>query len=194
MVKKSTFSNTVAVFAALWALPAFAGPIADKAAEIEALIAAEDTAGAALAASDLYGQVWDAAPEISFGNVVLVADTAGGYGIYNPRPDAKYKAGEPVILYAEPHGYGFGAPGEGLYSIGFDVDLKVLSEVGDVLGEIPNLAALDLQSRVKNYEFQANLTYNLTGVAPGNYVLQTTFRDKNSDKTGTFDTTIEIVE
>ena len=156
MVKKSTFSNTVAVFAALWALPAYAGPIADKAAEIEALIAAEDTAGAALAASDLYGQVWDAAPEISFGNVVLVADTAGGYGIYNPRPDAKYKAGEPVILYAEPHGYGFGAPGEGLYSIGFDVDLKVLSEAGDVLGEIPNLAALDLQSRHTRLSMASN--------------------------------------
>lgn len=198
MAKKSFFSMCLPmclpVVAACWAIPAFAGPIADKAAEIEALIAADDSAAAGVAAIDLYGQVWETATTISFRNVVLVAEAAGGFGVYNPRPDAKYKVGEPVVIYAEPYGYGFGAPGDGLYSIGFNVDLKVLSESGDILGEIPELAELDLQSRAKNYEFQANLTYNLNGVTPGKYVLQTTFRDKNSANTGMFDTTIEIVE
>ena len=171
-----------------------AGPIADQAAEIEALLAAEDFAGAGLAADVLYQSVWDATTEISFRQVQLVSEPASGFGIYNPRADAKFKAGEPVIIYAEPYGYGFGTPADGLNSINFDVDLKVLSESGEVLGEMPGLAALELQSRVKNHEFQANLTYNLNCITPGSYVLQTTMRDKNSAKSGSFETAIEIVE
>ena len=194
MTKKSFFYKCIPVFAAFWAVPAFAGPVADKAAEIEALMAADDSAGAGAAAADLYGQVWDAATGISFREVVLVTEPAAGVGVYNVRADDKYKIGEPVIIYAEPYGYGFGAPGEGLFSIGFTVDLKVMTESGEVLGELPDLTNLDLQSRVRNYEFQANLTYTLDGITPGKYVLQTTLRDKNSGKTGSFDTAIEIVE
>ena len=110
------------------------------------------------------------------------------------RGDDKYKAGEPVLVYAEPFGFGYGEGADGLYSIGFLVDLRVLSETGDVLGEMPGIANLDLTSRFKNREFQANLTYTLSGVAPGHYVLETTLHDKNSSKTGTFQNTIEIVE
>lgn len=194
MTKKSLFLQCLPALILCATTPAFAGPIADKAAEIETLIAADDTAGAGLAAINLYNQVWESTTEITFRNVVLVTEGAGGFGIYNPRPDAKYKIGEPVIIYAEPYGYGFGSAGEGLYALGFNVDLKVLSETGDVLGEIPDLAVLNLQSRAQNYEFQANLTYNLNGITAGNYVLQTTFRDMNSAKVGSFETTIEIVE
>lgn len=174
--------------------PALAGPIADKAAEIEAMIAANDMTGAATASDDLYGQIWDASTSIGFRNVVLVAEPAAGYGIYNPRPDEKYKLGEPIVIYAEPFGFGYGAPSEGLNSMAFVVDLKVITESGEVLGEIPGLTEVALESRYKNREFQANLTYNLDGIGAGRYVLQTTLRDKNSDKTGTFENTIEIVE
>lgn len=194
MTRKSLICIVLpAVFACLSA-PAFAGPIADKAAEIETLIAADDSVGAGAAANELYGQVWATATAISFRQIVLVATPAAGFGVYNPRPDEKFKVGEPVIIYAEPYGYGFGTPEEGLYSIGFMVDLKVLSDSGEILGEIPDLTQLDLQSRAQNHEFQANLTYTLDGITPGKYVLQTTLRDKNSAKTGTFDVPIEIVE
>jgi hypothetical protein len=175
-------------------MPALAGPIADKAAEIEAMIAADDMTAAAAAADALYGQIWDATTSIGFRNVVLVSEPAGGYGIYNPRTDEKYKLGEPIVIYAEPYGFGYGTPSEGLNSMAFIVDLKVITEGGEVLGEIPNLTEIVLESRYKNREFQANLTYNLDGISAGRYVLQTTLRDKNSDKSGTFENTIEITE
>jgi hypothetical protein len=195
MSPKHIIFNSLALTVGLGlATPVWAGPIADKAAEIEAMIAADDMAGAAAAADDLYGQVWDASTAIGIRNVVLVSEPASGYGIYNPRADDKYKLGEPIIVYAEPYGFGYGTPSEGLNSMAFFVDLKVISEGGEVLGEIPNLTELALESRYKNREFQANLTYNLDGITAGRYVLQTTLRDKNSDKTGTFETTIEIVE
>lgn len=178
------------------ALPvaAFAGPLADKAAEIEALLESGDNAGATAAASDLFGQVWDATTTLGIRQAILVTEAAAGVGVYNPRETNTFKAGEDILIYAEPTGYGYGTPAEGLYSMGFGVDLKVVSETGEVLGEIPDLTQVELSSRNQNREFQANITYTLTGIEPGRYVLQTTLKDKFSAKTGTFETAIEIVE
>lgn len=195
MTAKAFLFQSVAIGLCLGlASPLLAGPVADKAAEIETMVGAADFAAASPALDELYGMVWDQTTEILFRNVVLVTEPASGVGIYNPRPDEKYKVGEPVIIYAEPFGYGYGTPSEGLNSMGFTVDLKVITEAGEVLGEIPNLTEVALESRYKNREFLTNLTYNLDGITAGRYVLQTTLRDKNSDKSGTFENTIEFVE
>ena len=72
--------------------------------------------------------------------------------------------------------------------------LRVISTSGEVMAEARDIASLDLTSRYKNREFQANLTYTLDGIPPGGYVLETTLRDKNSAKTGTFQTEVEFTE
>ncbi len=171
---------------------ALAGPVADKAAEVEAKINAGDMSGAVTAARDILQVVWDQSVDLGFTDTLLVIEPASGFGIYNPRADNVFKAGEPIVIYAEPYGFGYGSPGEGLYSIGFQVDLQVQNEAGDVLGDVPNVTALDMSSRYPNKEFQANLTYNLDGIPPGKYRLITTLRDKNSLKFGTFETEIVI--
>ncbi|MEO5613768.1 MAG: hypothetical protein ABIR04_02430 [Cypionkella sp.] len=190
------FAKTVAavVLGAALAMPASAGPVVDKATEIEALMAVDNASGAIDAANALLATVWDSSKDIGIHQTVLVTQPAAGYGIYNPRPDEKFKGGEPILIYAEPFGFGYGSGGDGLYTIGFIVDLKVMTEAGEVLGELPSVANLDLTSRYQNREFQANLTYTLSGITPGRYVLETTLRDKNSEKSGTFQNTIEIVE
>ena len=180
-------------------LPGFAAgsaqsqTITDAAQGIEARIAADDFAAAIAASRDLMGQVWDMTPGIGFSEAVLVVAPASGYGIYNLRPTTAYTLGESIYVYAEPYGYGFGSPGEGLYSIGFFVDLQVVAADGSVLGEVPDVAELDLTSRVRNREFQATITYDLSGIAPGSYVLVTSLRDKNSAKSGSFETAIDIL-
>lgn len=194
MVGKTRLFNALMLGISFAAAPLSAGPVADKAAEVETLQAAGDSDAALLGASEILAQVWDSSPAIGIRETLLVAQPAAGYGIYNPRPDAKFKSGEPIYVYAEPYGFAYGSGGDGLYTIGFGVDLRVLSETGDVLGEMPNLADLNLTSRYQNREFQANLTYTLSGIPPGKYVLETTLHDKNSAKTGTFQTTIEIVQ
>ena len=138
--------------------------------------------------------VWDMTTAIGFSQAMLVAEPASGFGIYNPRPDNKFAKGVPVIIYVEPFGFGYGTPAEGLFSMGFFVDLKVTTDAGEVLGEYPNLTELDQNARYPIREFQANLTYNLGGLAAGRYLLQTTLRDKNSGKIGVIENTIEIVE
>lgn len=173
---------------------AHGGPLTDKAAEVETLLSAGDDKGAIAAARDLFGAAWDATTSLAIGETVLLAEPASGYGIYNPRPTESYKLGEPVLIYAEPMGFGYGSPGQALYSIGFFVDLKVMTEMGEILADLQNLTELDLISRYPNREFQANLTYNLEGIAPGRYILQTTLRDKNSAKIGTFENTVEFTD
>lgn len=176
------------------ALPAWSGPVADSATGIEARLQAMDYVTALAGARDLLGQVWDQVPEIGFTQALLVTETAAGYGVYNPRPTNLFRKGEPIVIYAEPFGFAYGTPGEGLHSIGFAVDLQVLDASGNELASVPNVTQLDLNSRYQNREFQANITYNLDGIAPGKYTLVTTLRDKNSEKAGVFRTDIEITE
>ncbi len=190
--KRSAIALTAALL--MSPLAAIAGPVTDKAAEVETLLGSGDDAGAIAAARDMFAAAWDATTGLAIGETTLIVEPASGYGIYNPRPDDKFKLGEPVLIYAEPMGFGYGSPGDGLYSIGFFVDLKVMNEAGEVLGDLQNITELDLTSRYQNREFQANLTYNLEGVPPGRYVLQTTLRDKNSAKIGSFENTVEFVE
>lgn len=180
--------------ACLAAGPALAGPIVEAATGIETKVAAQDYAGALTAAQDIVAQVWDQVPDIGFSRALLVTETAAGYGVYNPRPNNLFKKGEPIVIYAEPYGFDYGSPGEGLHSIGFAVDLEVLDSSGATLASVPNVTQLDLNSRYENKEFQANITYNLDGIAPGKYTLVTTLRDKNSAKAGSFRTDIEITE
>lgn len=173
--------------------PGLAQTLTDSAQGIAARIAADDHAAAISGARDLLGQVWDMAPVLGFTEAVLVEQPAPGFGVYNPRPTIAYKLGEPIHVYAEPYGYGFGSPGEGLFSIGFFVDLQVFAADGALLGELPGVAELDLTSRRQNREFLATITYDLSGIEPGSYVLVTSLRDKNSDKSGSFETPIEIL-
>lgn len=188
--------NTVTGAALALALTGAAsgGPAADKAGEVETAIGGGDYLTALSGAQDIVLQVWEATPGILFLETLPVTEPAAGFGLYNPRPDAVYKSGEPIILYAEPVGFGYGAGGEGLYTVGFAVDLQVLDEAGQELANVQDVTELNLTSRYKNREFQANLTYNLDGISPGKYRLVTTLRDKNSAKTGSFETPIEIVE
>ncbi len=173
---------------------AVAGPVADRAAGVEARLANGDYAAAVSEARDILSAVWDESPGLGFTDTLLVLEPASGFGIYNPRADNVYKLAEPIVIYAEPFGFGYGSPGEGLFSIGFFVDLQVQSDSGEILGDVPNVTELDMSSRYPNKEFQANITYNLDGVPAGKYRLITTLRDKNSAKIGTFETDIVIAE
>ena len=173
---------------------ALAGPVADTAAGVESRLSNGDYPGAVAQARDILQAVWDESPGIGFTETFVIIEPAAGFGIYNPRADNIYKPAEPIVIYAEPFGYGYGNPGEGLVSIGFFVDLQVQSDSGEILGDVPNVTELDMSSRYPNKEFQANITYNLDGIPAGKYRLITTLRDKNSAKIGTFETEIEIAE
>ncbi|NQW14292.1 MAG: hypothetical protein HQ479_08545 [Rhodobacter sp.] len=72
--------------------------------------------------------------------------------------------------------------------------MVVKSETGTVLAELPDIMELSLNTRRRNKEFHANITYNLTGARPGKYILVKTLRDKNSPKSASFETAIEVAQ
>lgn len=175
------------------ASPAGAGPVADAATEIEAKLAVKDTVGAIDTARSLLAQVWNTAPDLRFTESTLIAQSATGYGIYNPRANNQFKQATPILIYCEPVGFAYGAPGAGLYSVNFFVDLQVLDSAGTQLADAPAATEYNQPSRHQNKEVPVNITYNLDGLQPGRYTLITTLRDKNSDKSGSFQTAIEIL-
>lgn len=176
------------------ATPAAAGPLVDAATAIEAKLAAGDAVGALGNAWDLLALVWDQGPSLSFGQALLVQESATGYGVFNPRSSIIFKKGEPILIYCEPFGFGYGSPGEGLNSVNFIVDLQVLDASGNQLALAEGATEYNMTSRHQNREVQANITYNLDGIPVGRYTLVTTLRDKNSLKSGSFQTAIEIIE
>jgi hypothetical protein len=186
----------ISKLAVLVALPlaAYAGDVADLATKIETALAAKDSGRALQHATSIFTTAWDSTEGLGFTAVVPVVEVPKGYGVYNAREDTVYKVGEPIILYAEPFGYGYGTAAPGVYTIGFDVDLRVLGADGTVVAEAPGLVELSMQSRHKNREFVADITYTLDGLPPGTYKLETTLRDKNSPKWGQFVTQVEVVE
>ena len=177
---------------AIAATPAAAGDIADAASKAESLVDAGKYAEAMASLNDARAMVWNAAP-LTINKAVLVASDPQGFGIYDIRDNNLYKSGEPIVIYTEPSGFGYGRDGE-LYTINMALDFNIKSSTGESLASQENFAKWELRSRVPNKEFMGKLTYTFSGIDPGDYVVETVIRDQNSDKTITFPTPFKIVE
>ncbi len=181
-----------AVLFALQAGAAHAGDLVDAAQKAEAAVDAGNHAGALAALNGARDIVWNASP-LTINKAILVASDPQGFGIYDIRDSNQYKSGEPIVLYTEPSGFGYGRDGE-LYLINLALDFDIRNGSGDSLGAQQNFAKWELRSRFPNKEFMGKITYTFSGIEPGDYVVQTNIRDQNSDKTVTFSTPFKIVE
>lgn len=176
------------VFAAVVALPFLlpgtvrAGEIAEAGVEAERLI----QAGRNREAAELLLKAADAAAAtapLEFRVLTLVAAEPQGFGVYVPRDGNVYRAGETIMVYGEPFGFGYGQEGE-VVKIDFDVRLSVVAPDGKE--EIaPRTGRLSLQSRHRNREFMLSFQYEPRGLAAGEHVLVAQFRDLASGKTTT---------
>src|SRR5690606_31759599 len=97
----------VVLAAALLAAPQAAPP------DLEALTAAEQQVAAA----------WEATP-LTF-RKALFATRIEAFGVYTAKDGNSFRPGEPIIVYAEPVGYGYRANDDGTYAFGFNFDLRV---------------------------------------------------------------------
>ncbi|MCW2308149.1 hypothetical protein [Rhodobium gokarnense] len=174
---------SAAIVGGAWA--AHAETPAALAEKTASLIAAEKPAEALGAAEALRDAAWQAAP-LGFTTARFVAAPAKGYGRYEPREDTTFKAGEPIAVYAEPVGYGFGRDGEDIL-IDLDADLELRTPDGQILVAQTDFTRLSARTRRPVYEFQVSFSLNLSGLQPGDYVLFTRLKDAHSDKAGSFE-------
>jgi hypothetical protein len=180
--------------AVLWlaaAAPSFCGEITDAAAKAEALFGEgkyQESLDALNAARDV---IWAKAP-LTFGKTLFVVSDPAGYGVYDMRDNNDFKPGEQLVIYTEPQGYGHGRDGA-IYLLNLKLDFEIKNKAGESLAKQENFAAWALRSRVPNREFMGKVTYNLTGIEPGEYEVITTVRDQNSAKAGSFTMPFKIV-
>ncbi len=159
-----------------------AGPVgadspAALAAEIEARLAARDGAGAVAMARRLAETVGQAAG-LGVGFVTLSEPGPAGYGRFEVRQGNVHAPGEPIVIYAEPFGFGHAEVAPGLWSIDLDVDLDVFTPQAERVVRLPGVMVLSQRSRRRALELGVQITYRLTA-PPGAYVLWTTLRDRH---------------
>ena len=169
-----------------------AGDLVDAAQKAEAAVEAGNLAGAMAALNGARDAVWSASP-LTINKAILVASDPQGFGSYDIRDSNQYKSGEPIVIYTEPSGFGYGRDGD-LYLVSMALDLQINNSSGESIASQEGFANWELRSRVPNKEFMGKITYNFTGLEPGDYVVDTNIRDKNSDKTVRFSTPFKIVE
>lgn len=123
--------------------------------------------------------IWATAP-LEFRRLLFVAAEPQGFGVFEPRSSNLFKAGDVLLVYGEPFGFGYGRD-EGLAKIEFEVKLSVVSGAGaEVIA--PRSGRLDLKSRHQNKEFMLHFAYHPQGLKPGDYQLVAEFRDIASGK------------
>jgi hypothetical protein len=113
-------------------------------------------------------EAWEKTP-LTVRRALFVTEEPKAFGVYTPRPSARFKSGEPIIVYAEPVAYGWKPVEDDQFEFGFNVDLVVKTADGKIVGGQENFGKLALKSRTRNREFMIHLTLNLTDAPPGDY-------------------------
>ena len=131
-------------------------------------------------------EAWDKTP-LTVRRAIFVKQKALGYGIFEERPTRVFKPGESLLVYAEPVGFGFRRSEGGLYEFGFAIDFVIKTPTGTILGGEENFANVAQRSHVRNLEFMLNLSLDMTGAPPDDYVLAYTLRDITGPKSATLE-------
>jgi hypothetical protein len=170
---------------------AFAGDLVDKAGEAEAALGAGKNREAVLLMREALTEAWKSAP-LSIDKAVFVQKPAAGFGIYNPRREAVFADGEPLLIYLEPIGFTWKQE-DGIYRSHMAVDFELLSPDGNILAGKRDFGEFKFASHAFNTEYMANMTLNLTGAPKANYVLLVTLRDQlNNDQSASVELPFEI--
>jgi hypothetical protein len=127
-------------------------------------------------------QAWEKTP-FMIGSALFVTGKTEGFGMYTPRPAAPFKAGEQLVVYAEPLAFEWKSVEGDQYEFGFTVDFVLKTAAGKIIGGQDKFADLIFKSRAQNREVFLKLDLDLTGVSPGDYLLDLRVHDAEAGKT-----------
>ena len=181
---KTVLVNMITAAVLVFAASASAGELADAGQAADSQVGQGNyrEALATLAAAE--DKIWQKTPPF-FTKAVFVAADPEGFGIYDLHEGNTFKGSEPLILYAEPVGYGYRKDGE-MNIIDLSLDFEVKSKDGRLIGGREGFASPRLRSRVQNREFFIKVVYDFSKVPAGEYEVKTTVNDKTSGKSGSF--------
>ena len=155
---------------------ACASEVGDLAREAEAKAAAGQQMEAVEALRQAI-QVLTAKGPLLLRRVQFITEPPQGFGVYQPRKSNVFKAGEPLIVYAEPVGMGWAKSG-GFNRARIATDFEIRSPEGKILAGQHDFGRFDFASHDRNQEVMTHLTLTLSGAPAGRYVLGATYRDR----------------
>jgi len=167
-----------------WVGVASAQDVAAKAQEAQALAGQGKFVEAMGALDEAMAVLWDRAPLV-MRRALWVNEEPKGFGAYAPRDNNVFAVGAAMIAYAEPIGFAWRKSGD-LWRTDLAMDMVLRAKDGSELARKNDFQQLKVASRVRNREFMTHFTYTFTGLPPGEYLVETTLRDKASGKSGTF--------
>ncbi len=180
------------LLAITFAIPASAADLVAEATEAQSLADQGKYIEAIAALDAATDTLWEKAP-LTFRRALWVAGPPNGFGAYNPRETNVYAAGDQMIVYAEPVGFGWSKAGD-IWQTDLAVDLTIKAKDGEVLLTKDDFQKLAIASRVRNREFMATLKLTLTGIPAGEYIAETTLRDRVTGKAATMSLPFVIKE
>lgn len=191
---RTVFAIAMTVASVLPGTLAHAGALVDAAQKAEQLATSGDAKGAYDAMRNAVSDFSTTLP-FSVGKALFVREAPLGYGIYNPRASADFKANEPLISYIEPLGLTWKAADEaGKQQTKFTVDFDILDEAGDVIASQKSFGSFSFTGYFRNQELFTHLTLDVSSAPVGKYTVRYIFNDTNSGKTTTVDQPFAIVE
>lgn len=135
------------------------------------------------ALQDEADKAWQLAP-ISIRRAYFLTEKAQDFGVYGRRPNAVFKRGDKAFLYIEPANYDWGPEIDGMYHFGLAADLTLKGKGNEVDVTVPNLVRMPVANRNKLKNLYVSLDLDLKPTLPlGDYVIQVTVRDTNTEKT-----------
>ena len=161
---------------------AFAGEIADRAAEAERLLGEGKSVDAQAAFDKAAAAFWIASPLQL--RVVTFADEVKGFGNYTPHAGTAFKPSDTLLIYLEPIGYAFTPEGE-VFKVAIVADIELHTPGGLILAKSADFGRLEWKARSKTREVHATLKLPLPKLKPGDYQLLVTLRDQGSPKSTT---------
>lgn len=145
-----------------------------------------DYSGALKALRSSFEAFRDRAP-LLLENAKYVTNDSASFGIYDPRPDDRFAAGEVIYLYVEPVGQTLAPLGDGRSEFGFAADFSLEDEGGTVLGGQKDFANPKFSSWNTNTEIALTFNFSFSGLKPGRYKLLLTVRDAHSAKSASLE-------
>lgn len=148
---------------------------------------------AVMIAEEALTAAWNAAP-LTLQNVVFIDGPIEGFGMFSQRPDNVFEVNEPIVVYAEPIGFGWIENSDGNFEFGFDVDLLVKTPDGEILGGQEGFGSFRFNSHSRNREITLTLTLTLDDFPVGDYIVEYRVRDVTGPKAGTMSMSFTTVE
>jgi hypothetical protein len=137
------------------------------------------------ALQDAVANAWQNMP-LTQRKIAFVTADPTSYGSYDERPSNVFKLGEKIITYVEPIGFTWVKNSDSTFSYGLSADMFIKTFDGKILGGQEKVVDLVKNSHVRNQELMLVLSLSLNDADPGDYVIEYTLHDAQSNKTSKF--------